>query len=60
MVMPLLANQDLTPLLIQRGFNELLYGFQKVWQIEILEHVTDHYVIFIMIGQCACFAHQKL
>ena len=26
---------------------------------EILEHVTDHYVIFIVIGQFACFAHQN-
>ena len=24
-----------------------------------LEHVTDHYVIFAIIGQFACFAHQN-
>ena len=24
-----------------------------------LEHVTNHYIIFIVIGQSACFAHQN-
>jgi len=32
---------------------------QKKRKIKTLEQVTDHYVIFIIIGQCACFAHQK-
>ena len=24
-----------------------------------LEHVADHYILFIMIGQFSCFAHQN-
>ena len=35
-------------------------GMHDVGCNETLEHVTDHYVIFIMISQCAYFAHHKL
>ena len=27
--------------------------------IRTLEHLTDHYIIFVMIGQFPCFAHQN-